>query len=1043
MKRIYTFLSFLCIAGFAFAQPAITGVIVPQYMADTAKNGSSTEGPRTPLIFRAKITGLTAGATYRYATRATTYTDATCGFNNGAGNPIYCRQGGYFTTSTVDFTTLGRYDSLVASSTGEYEGWFGIEPTGNTRFAAGKYIRPRIILNNGTGGTAAANCVTVTDSILCVGYGVGASNASGLYSRSAAADRNVAVIYDNVSGTGRPISCAIIENDGIAYRSATTPTNYPLFYRNNVDTISGAWGTLIPNTLANGVRRIENRNFSDGSLFYANTDADGVWTTGSVSTVNPSAGIAGIKIDSIDAPLVPPSSRFNFVQTSYSVNENVDSVIVRVKYTNPGATNTSVTVSLGVTSTATSGTDFTSTTPAVLTFAPADTEKTVKILVIDDALTESNETIILRLGSATNGATLTNDSATITVVDNDGVIASLASSAQSINEGAGTATITVKLSKKATLAGSVNIAAANASAGAADYAFSNTTVNFAVGDSVKTVTATITDDALVEGNEYFLVSLSNAVNLSLGTAVDTVTIIDNDFPRYPIGQISTVNATTGVADSLGKKYDEVGVVYGINYRPAGLQFVIRDNTGGITVFKATGNHGYTVTEGDSVRVIGTVAQFNGLTEFNSDTVFLLGTGKTIRAPRVITKLTEADENDLVRINKVQFVTPIATWPTAAANISVRNATDTMVIRLQLANADILGKPAPAGLFDIIGIGSQFDGSNPYTSGYQLFPRKLSDIIPAPPATVNVSPATISINENGGSAKVKLTITNANAVAATVALATTGTATSGTDYTAPAASYTFPATAVDGDSIIVSFPITDDALTESNETIIATFTSSANCNMGANNVSTITITDNDAVTTKPVITVDTTAISVNENVGTVKVKVKISGVNGTAATASITFSGTATSTTDYTAPAATITFPASAANGDSVMLTYTIIDDATSENDETIISTFTAGSNSTVVGSSQTITILKNDGTGIPQTASSKEVRLYPNPSSGSIQVTSTVNIESVHVMDITGKSILELTPYSTETSITGLTAGIYVVTVTTANGVSTQKAIVK
>ncbi len=1166
MKRIlYLLLLIFIFTVNAIAQPAITSVLVPQFMADTTKGVG--EGPRTPFIYRARITGLTPNATYRYRSQAvclnyfngaTAASDAAT--SAGAGNEIFIRQSGNFGySSSASLSTAGGYDSLLSDASGEYEGWFGIEPTGNARFNAGNYIHPRLVINTGvTGNTTSANYLTIIDSALTMTYGIGTTQGTGIWSKSFAADKNIAVLWDNLTATGRPLSCAIIESEGIAFRSATSPTNYPLFYRNNVDTISGAWGTIIPNNNANGVRRIENRRLTDGTLYYANFDADGIWPIGATSTVNPSGGYTAIKLDSVDVPLIPPS--FYFDATTYSINENGTSIDIEVKHKNPAQINTNVDVLVKAGGTATTGIDYTFTT-TTLTFTPTDTKKVITIPIINDVLTEGNETFILRLSNPTNLGILKSDSvATITIIDDDftspifhfnqtsysvneagtaitiavkyknpsssatsvnvsvkaggtaveGLDYTLATSTlnfapadtmktlsipinndvlvegnetfvlrlsnqtsgcvlnadsittvtiidddlaapsvalsvskQTVGEGAGSATITVKLSSPAIQASSIAIAASSATATTADYSFTNTTLNFAVGDSVKTTLATITDDALVEGSEFFILQISNPINLTLGTiAADTINITDNDFPRFPIGIISTVNAITGVADSLGKKYDEVGIVYGINYRPAGLQFVIRDNTGGITAFKSTGNYGYSIKEGDSVRIPGTVAQFNGLTEFNADTVILLGSNKAIKTPVVITKLNEVNENDLVRLNGVQLVTPIATWPTAAANISVRNATDTIIIRLQLANSDILGTAAPVGLFDIIGLGSQFDNTNPYLSGYQLFPRFLSDIIVAnPPPTITVDALPISINENAGTVSIKLKISNVNGIAASINIANTGTATSGTDYTSSATSATFLANANNGDSIIVTYTIIDDALIEANETIIVGFSVASNASIVGSS-KTITINDNDAPAN---ITIDTTTLSVNENAGIVKVKVKISNVNGKATTATLAFTGSAAAGTDYVAPTATITFPASALNGDSILVSYTITDDLLYEpTAETIITTYTAGTNCAISGAAvQTIKIVDNDPNGMDDQSNLVSIKVYPNPSYGELTIQCSEPMISIRLIDLLGHEMQLLQSKSNLVSLQNISQGVYVIIAQTKYGIATQRVIIR
>ena len=60
---------------------------------------------------------------------------------------------------------------------------------------------------------------------------------------------------------------------------------------------------IIPNQLANGVRRVERRLFADGSIFpLVATDEDGLWPSGA-NTVNPLGGLTAIRIESTDAPV--------------------------------------------------------------------------------------------------------------------------------------------------------------------------------------------------------------------------------------------------------------------------------------------------------------------------------------------------------------------------------------------------------------------------------------------------------------------------------------------------------------------------------------------------------------------------------------------------------------------------------------------------------------------------------------------------------------------------------------------------------------------
>jgi hypothetical protein len=53
--------------------------------------------------------------------------------------------------------------------------------------------------------------------------------------------------------------------------------------------------------------------------------------------------------------------------------------------------------------------------------------------------------------------------------------------------------------------------------------------------------------------------------------------------------------------------------------------------------------------------------------------------------------------------------------------------DTFDIRID-NDVNLFNSPAPTGTFSMIGVGSQFDASAPHTSGYQLCPRYLQDLV---------------------------------------------------------------------------------------------------------------------------------------------------------------------------------------------------------------------------------------------------------------------------------------------------------------------------
>lgn len=279
-------------------QQYFTPVFIPQVMS----SGSST---RLPFMFRATVTNLTPNTTYRYYTNAATNSTAGGGTvdfgttNSGAGNPLMIDPTGatYSYSTSVSLTAAGNYSTFVTNASGNYTGWFGLVNTGNARFTGGNYVYPSIVIGDSVGNLLEKRGMSDSIKVLTYSASAGANNGSFLKEASSSAlGKNFVLIYDNVAGTGKPIYIAPIENIGLTIASVIS----------GYTTSAGGWNAIIPNNNANGIRRIEQRDFNGNIICYA-TDADGVWTTGSINTVNPTSGTTAITISSTDASLTPPA----------------------------------------------------------------------------------------------------------------------------------------------------------------------------------------------------------------------------------------------------------------------------------------------------------------------------------------------------------------------------------------------------------------------------------------------------------------------------------------------------------------------------------------------------------------------------------------------------------------------------------------------------------------------------------------------------------------------------------------------------------------
>lgn len=261
--------------------PAVTALIIPQYMQGL----SGTNSNRTDLAFRLRLSNLNANATYRYYNLFTLTSDAAT--SDGAGILMFPRESGNFSTaSTGSMSTAGSYGTFTTDGTGSYTGWFLGEASGNARFAIGNDLHVRINLNDGNNGTAVVTRLTTTETIRVINYGTsGANTGTALYGNMNTAAKTFVAMYDNVAGTGRPITCTYVESDGL-----TLGTSVVSFYRTNVDGKNGYYGTIIPNSLPGGIERMEFYYMAPDSFFDVFLESTGVW--GGQNTVNPSGGTA-------------------------------------------------------------------------------------------------------------------------------------------------------------------------------------------------------------------------------------------------------------------------------------------------------------------------------------------------------------------------------------------------------------------------------------------------------------------------------------------------------------------------------------------------------------------------------------------------------------------------------------------------------------------------------------------------------------------------------------------------------------------------------
>ena len=179
---------------------------------------------------------------------------------------------------------------------------------------------------------------------------------------------------------------------------------------------------------------------------------------------------------------------------------------------------------------ATAGVDFTGINATLLEFPPGTTNQTISVPVFGDMLSETHETVIVRLLAPTQ-ATLGDALGVGTILDDDAFPAlSIADTIVGEPATGGTnAVFAVTLSTASGRTINVSYATSNLTARAgSDFTKKSGTLTFAPGVTNVPLSIAISRDALVETNETFLVQLLLPVNASLNDTQAIGTILGSE-----------------------------------------------------------------------------------------------------------------------------------------------------------------------------------------------------------------------------------------------------------------------------------------------------------------------------------------------------------------------------------------------------------------------------------------------------------------------------------------------------------------------------------
>jgi hypothetical protein len=429
-------------------------------------------------------------------------------------------------------------------------------------------------------------------------------------------------------------------------------------------------------------------------------------------------------------------------------------------------------------------------------------------------------------------------------------------SATSVDESAGTVTVTVKRTGDTSTAISVNYATASGSAiSGSDFTPESGPLNFGIGVDSQDITIPITVDSVSEGFETFTVNLSNAtVPFQITAPRITVTINDANVLLKTF-QNDDVNGYTGTSDATlnaAQPNDPFGHTFSNS---------VDETAGTATLF--------------NVRPAQTLLRFDSLFGSALDQVpagsHIYGAFLTVN---VITATATDAQVRLFRMLR-NWDETTATWsnPQGSAGSSITNGVTPDDVGATAEPDAIVTSPGAAGSVDIplnldtvqawadgslanygwaiisnSGTGWNFDSADTI-NGDALKP-KLTILYTAPSGagTFGFTTDNYKVNENGGTASLTIERVGGLTGAADVDYTITPGTASLADFSGPTAGTVHFA---NGQSFgTISIPIVNDSTLESNETLSVTL-SGASVTLGRS-AATLTIRDDDFNTASPAI-----------------------------------------------------------------------------------------------------------------------------------------------------------------------------------------------
>ncbi len=631
-----------------------------------------------------------------------------------------------------------------------------------------------------------------------------------------------------------------------------------------------------------------------------------------------------------------------------------------------------LTISYQVSGTATLGVDHELAATGEVVIPALEKTGKIAIPVLDDALFEPDETIVLKLLPAEGIEISGSDTFTLTVQNDADPAPSVQwkLTSSSVNEGA-SATLEAELSGACSVDVSVPVTVAvPAGVAAADMQLSNATLRIPAGMLTGSVTLSRVQNTLDEVDAVVTVGLGNPTNATLGAnTTHSLTVADDDAApavQWALAS-SSVNETVGMATFNATLSAVSTKTVTVSYQISGAVDAAQRgfSNGSVTIApgQSSGSFQVAVTndltfEGPESIIMTLSSPVNAsLGARTTHTVALVddetapladwsltssSASESAGTVNITARLSRASQANVTLNYTVAGTSTSADHALAAGSFTIAAGDTTDMLSFNLTN-DVLDETDETVVVTLASVTGASLGTN------LIHTLTITDDDASP--DLNFVSAAQTVGENAGTVTATVSLSAASGGAVSVPYTVSGTATNPADHNLAAGTLSFPAGTT---SKTISFSVAQDSTPEADQTVIITLGTPTAATLGTGQVHTVTITENTLI---PIVQWGQATRTVAEGVGSVVIPVTLSSQSSSAITVPVAVSGTATAA-DFTLSSATLSVPANSATGS---VTLTVTQDTMDENDETVILTLGTPTNASLGATSvQTITLTDDD-----------------------------------------------------------------------------------